>query len=95
MSLFRPQIARRLGVASASPARKIVTPTQVRRYADDSAQEPPPKSSAEDSPAAKGGDSSMIRQQSSAAAQVSHAPDFHAPIDHATSYGPPGLSQQS
>lgn len=40
------------------------------------------------SPAPRSGDSAMIRQEGSEGALISHQPDFHAPVDHGTSYEP-------
>lgn len=91
MSLLRPQYAGRLLQARVATRQRIL-PSHIRyasktssgEYQDRSAQ-PAPKSDASTSPAPTPGDSSMIRQEDSSEGMVDHRPNYHAPIDHATS----------
>lgn len=59
------------------------------RYATtdvDRSVEPAPKAQSSDPPAAAAGDSGMIRQEGSSEGMASHHPDWHAPVDHGTSW---------
>ena len=51
----------------------------------DTVSQPVPKPDPSESPGPVKGDSEMITQQSPPDAMVDHQPDYHAPIDHATS----------
>ncbi|MCJ1484678.1 NADH:ubiquinone oxidoreductase 21kD subunit [Schaereria dolodes] len=73
---------------SITPITRRISPLNVRYESSNispPSQEPPPKSDSSDSPSAERGDSSLIRQQGPAEGLVDHQPDYHAPIDHATS----------
>lgn len=86
MPLLRTQYAGRLRPAIVLVGQRR-SPLCVR-YATtdvDRSVEPAPKAEASDPPAAEAGDSSMIRQEGSSEAMASHQPNWHAPVDHATS----------
>ncbi|KAI4274081.1 MAG: hypothetical protein LQ337_004189 [Flavoplaca oasis] len=97
MAFGRPISLNRLIRCSTNPTA-LLPRQQARRQSNSSTSQsnrdqPPPDISREaeratdssSSPAPRPGDSSMIRQEGSEGALISHQPDFHAPVDHATS----------
>ena len=88
MSVLRAQCAARL--VPVMRARRVQGfPIPLRSASTnraDRSTEPDPKSEPSDAPAARPGESSMIRQEDSSQAMVDHRPDYHAPVDHGTSY---------
>lgn len=86
MLLLRTQYTGHLRPAIVQVAQRR-TPLCVRYATTDADRsvEPAPKAEASDPPAAEAGDSGMIRQEGSSEGMVSHHPDWHAPVDFATS----------
>ncbi|MCJ1257789.1 NADH:ubiquinone oxidoreductase 21kD subunit [Lignoscripta atroalba] len=73
---------------SAAPVGRRISPLHLRYESSktaDPSQQPPPKSESSDSPAARPGDSAMIRQEGASEGMVNHQPNYHAPVDFATS----------
>jgi len=92
MSSLRPQRASRL-LRPLQSSRRHGIPLQLRYASEPSgdhskqapSEEPAPKSDSSTAPGARAGESAMIRQEDSREAQVSHQPNFRAPVDHGTS----------
>ena len=90
MSVLRSQLASRLLLCSNVVHRQVVggsvrwaggvQASSIERPKDP--EETPPSSQPPGTPP---GDGDMIRKEDSSAAIIGHNPDYHAPIDHATS----------
>ena len=90
MSFIRPQLASRLLLTSGIPIQRT-TPVGRMRWQSQKASEedrPSAKTDATVPPAPAPGGSSMIREEDPAEGMVDHQPDYHAPIDHGTSWVP-------
>ena len=87
MSLLRPQLAIRLLQGNVARCQHVAPGGAIwasKRSRGESV-EPTPKSTAKDPPAPTPNDSAMIREEGPMEGNVSHQPNYHAPIDHATS----------
>ena len=92
MSLIRPQLRARLlptpgNLYLQRTAGKPRWQGQTAASTHEHQSGPPtPNTSRSDPPGGPKGDSEMIRQEDAEAALIGHQPDYHAPIDHGTTY---------